>query len=1191
VKLLNDRYRLEAQLGQGGMGVVYRAYDILLDRPIAVKVLSDESKDRLGTQGRARLLSEAQAAARLSHPNIVAIFDAGEAEGLPYIVMELLTGDSLFDHRPETLPEILSIAIQIASALEHAHSYGVIHRDLKPENIICQGDGKVKLTDFGLARSASSRLTAEGAIVGTVFYLAPEAALGHGTDQRSDLYALGVLLYEMVTGVLPFQGDDPLTVISQHLYSPVTPPHAHREDLPADLEKLILSLLEKDPNNRPASAKEIVDILKSIDAAAESAVKDSTAEMLMLDRITRGRMVARERELSEMKSILKKAQTGEGHVLFVSGESGIGKTRLVKELLAQAAVSGARTLSGACYSEGGVPYAPFPQLIADSFRIKSSELDLPDYALADLAAISPELRSLSPSMPPAAPLESQSDQHRLFESISTWAAAAAARQPLLIFIDDIHWADRSTIYLIRHLARRLQQNRMLVVLTYREVELQDSSPVSSLIVDLNRERLSTRIKLSRLNREETQAMLEAMLNPSGAIPAALIDAIYRETEGNPFFIEEVTKALIEEGKICNTGECWVAPPDAEIEIPQSIRQTIQSRLSRLPQPAQDMLLLASIGGRQFDFEVIREASELDEDTLIDALEAAERAQIISELKISLKGPSFTFVHGLIPATLRESTSTLRRQRLHRRLAWAIEEVFPNEPTQFETLAYHFEQGGEVEQAIHYYSQAAEKALLIYANQEAEKYCRQALEMEPEGINRARLLSVLGEALFRQSHYDQARQYWLEAIEIYRQLSDPDSVAYQYAKVGRATWYLDDAPGSLSVSLQGISEVKAMAETSGKLEFRGYAYLLHEAARAYCFNNQPSEALPLCRQALELGERLGNLEVQAETLATMGIIYTQPLEEREKYLLSAIAIAEQAGLPASAARAHMNLGAILRERPAIEEAFEHIMIAEERAGSWGNPSWQHGFLGAAAELALALGKFKWVEDIMAKMEALQGDIPNPAIPKLYARLLKSQYLRFTGLMEEAKNILLESLQDERVIGEKKIELSFLHVLTDIYMEEGQLEEALALLQNGLPNQADFMLEDNIISLRILQAFTLARLGRTQEALVELEKVNWKAPHIQSMHHEKHLKKLVHAEIAGVEGRFDEAEALIWEAGTFFGDYGLRWYQAKTYLEGSRLMGASAEIKHQESSRLLLEKAAQVFTELGLPDYVKKTIKTS
>jgi len=191
---INQRYQLVSELGRGGMGIIYRAHDSVLEREVAVKVLSEST---LSIDGRARLLREAQAAAQLNHPNIVAIHDAGEAQGIPFIVMELIRGEPLIGEF--SLEEIFSFGQQMCAALEHAHAHGIIHRDLKPENVLVTADGTVKLTDFGLAHTAASRLTTEGTIVGAVFYFAPEQALGQEISERTDLYALGVVLYELTT--------------------------------------------------------------------------------------------------------------------------------------------------------------------------------------------------------------------------------------------------------------------------------------------------------------------------------------------------------------------------------------------------------------------------------------------------------------------------------------------------------------------------------------------------------------------------------------------------------------------------------------------------------------------------------------------------------------------------------------------------------------------------------------------------------------------------------------------------------------------------------------------------------------------------------------------------------------------------------------------------------------------------------
>src|SRR6476619_5318339 len=255
--ILRERYRLDSELGRGGMGTVFRATDLELRREVAVKILSATSQT---SDGRERLVREARAAAALNHPHIVTIHDVGEASGFPFLVMELVQGPRLSQARPTDLARVVAIAVQICDALEHAHSHNIIHRDLKPDNVLLSttGDsGGVKLADLGLALPVlDARISRAGIIVGTASYMAPEQAMGQTIDGRTDLYALGVLLYELTTGRLPFTGDDPLTIVSQHVHAPIVPPRVLRSDIPCGLETVIVRLLSKDPAQRFSTASE-----------------------------------------------------------------------------------------------------------------------------------------------------------------------------------------------------------------------------------------------------------------------------------------------------------------------------------------------------------------------------------------------------------------------------------------------------------------------------------------------------------------------------------------------------------------------------------------------------------------------------------------------------------------------------------------------------------------------------------------------------------------------------------------------------------------------------------------------------------------------------------------------------------------------------------------------------------------------
>lgn len=260
------RYELENVLGRGGMGVVYRGRDRLLDRVVAVKVLPAQfASDTILVQ---RFEREARAVARLNHPNIVSIFDTGRDGTVRYIVMEFVSGESLAQRLSErgALPvsEAVGIAAQIADALAAAHAAGIVHRDIKPANVMIQPDGACKVLDFGIARAAAeAAMTQDASMLGSVLYMAPETALGQTADARSDIYSLGCVLYEMLTGELPFWGEVPAAVISQHVSAPPQPPRELAPSIPVALDALVIRMLAKDPAGRPRDASAAAAALRA----------------------------------------------------------------------------------------------------------------------------------------------------------------------------------------------------------------------------------------------------------------------------------------------------------------------------------------------------------------------------------------------------------------------------------------------------------------------------------------------------------------------------------------------------------------------------------------------------------------------------------------------------------------------------------------------------------------------------------------------------------------------------------------------------------------------------------------------------------------------------------------------------------------------------------------------------------------
>jgi beta-lactam-binding protein with PASTA domain/tRNA A-37 threonylcarbamoyl transferase component Bud32 len=276
--LFDGRYRIVRKLGTGGMANVYLAEDEVLGRRVAIKILNDRHAG--DDQFVERFRREAKNAASLSHPNIVSIYDRGEAEGTYYIAMEYLDGRSLKELIVARGPAPVNIAIeyarQILAAIRFAHRHGIVHRDIKPHNVLVDGEGRLKVTDFGIARAGASQMTEAGSIIGTAQYLSPEQAKGAPVDQTSDLYSVGVVLYELLTGVVPFSGDTPVEIAMKHLSSTPEPPSVKRAEVPRELDLVVMRALAKDPGDRYQSAEEMDADLERV--ARGASVSPATEE-------------------------------------------------------------------------------------------------------------------------------------------------------------------------------------------------------------------------------------------------------------------------------------------------------------------------------------------------------------------------------------------------------------------------------------------------------------------------------------------------------------------------------------------------------------------------------------------------------------------------------------------------------------------------------------------------------------------------------------------------------------------------------------------------------------------------------------------------------------------------------------------------------------------------------------------------
>src|SRR5262245_42144019 len=411
----NGRYQVQSLLGEGGQKGVFLARDSQLDRDVVIGLLNGRCVEA-DTLKRLRL--EAKAMARLGeHPNVVTVFDIGEEDGNRYIVAQYVRGGSVADllsaRRPQPLelPKAMRIAAQTCRALAHAHAHAILHRDVKPANVWLMPDGTVKLGDFGLALSLDhAQLTQEDMRVGTAAYIAPEQALGSQVTPQSDLYALGVMLYEMAAGRRPFYGDTALAVVSQHINSRPVAPAWHNPAIHEALDRLILELLAKSPVDRPTSAAVVADALEAMLTGAPPAEVEPALvrQRTPLDGLASGVFVGRTREITQLREGLEAALAGRGRLLLVSGEPGSGKTRLTEELTTYARMRGAGVLVGKCFDDKGAPaFWPWLQAIRRYAQDRApGELhDVMGPGAADIAQLDSEIRQRLPAMPTPPTLE------------------------------------------------------------------------------------------------------------------------------------------------------------------------------------------------------------------------------------------------------------------------------------------------------------------------------------------------------------------------------------------------------------------------------------------------------------------------------------------------------------------------------------------------------------------------------------------------------------------------------------------------------------------------------------------------------------------------------------------------------------------------------------------------------------------
>ena len=854
------RYQVRRFLGQGGRKRVYLSTDTTTGAEVALALYDTVG---VGAAIQARARREAEAMRKLGdHAHVVTVLDTGEDDGNPFIVSSYMPGGDVQGMlaaagRHLEVSRAVEIAADVTRALEHAHARGIVHRDLKPANVWIDDDGHARLGDFGLATTEARSRVSGGTLVGTVAYLPPEQAIGQATGPKSDLYSLGALLYEMLTGQPPFPGDDAVSIISQHLHADPVPPSRHNPEVPEALDRVVLVLLAKQPEDRPANATEARgQILAAMEEQPDEAAEARPANPL--ESLAGGVFVGREHELEQLREAVDGGLSGRGSLQLLVGEPGIGKTRAAEELATYARVSGARVYWGRCREDEGAPaYWPWVQAIRGYAR------DADPVALAwQLGGGAAEVAQLIPEVAekldiePGERADSEEARFRLFDSVTSLLLAAARDRPLVIVLDDLHWADEPSLLLLRFATRELASSGLLILGTYRDVELGRHHPLARVLGEISGIEGSGRIPLRGLGVGAVERYIE--MTSGAPSPPGLAEAVQEQTDGNPFFVGEVVRLLASEGKL--TGASSVA----ELQIPQGVREVVGRRLDRLSEQTNDALRIAAVIGRDFDGDLVARVARQSREELMKAAREAIAERLVTEVE----DERFSFAHALVRDTLYEELSPPKRSALHEATGLAIEQICGgNVEERLGELAHHFLAAaprGDLAKAIDYAQQAGAQDMEQLAYEDAVDVYGRALEVlelmeEPDEALRCRLLLLLGGAEAKSARVADARAAFERAAESARRLGDDDSLVG--AAIGIAV--LSDA-GRLDEQLLALID-EALDRIGPERTARRAALLSAKSAEMYWIDNDVSESEQLVSEAIEIAREIDSPSTLAAAL--------------------------------------------------------------------------------------------------------------------------------------------------------------------------------------------------------------------------------------------------------------------------------------------------------------------------------------
>jgi eukaryotic-like serine/threonine-protein kinase len=925
------RYLIEELIGSGGMGVVYRAFDRLTGRKVAFKhVRSPESSMLFTTVGesvdyRRALAQEFKTLASLRHPNIISVFDYGFDGNLqPYFTMELLEDpqDILQAGLGRPFQQQLDLMVQTLQALMYLHRRDIIHRDLKPDNVLVVG-GQVKLLDFGLAvqREIIERQQRES-ISGTLPYLAPELLLGQPASKQSDLYAIGMIAYELFSGKYPFSISSVDDLVGSIIH---TMPDVAALNLDPRVADVLSRLLSKSPEDRFSNAEEILSIYVEATGRALGTETNLTRESFL----QAAKFVGREAEFRRLVETLHGVIGGKGSAWLVGGESGVGKSRLLDELRTQGLIDGALVLRGQAVVQGGVPYT----LWRDALRTLCLQIDLSDREAGVLKSLVPDIGMLIGREVSDAPeLDPQTTQIRLLNTIED--VFSRQTRPLLVVLEDLQWADNESVELLRRLSQHVQRYPLMLVASFRDDERSDlPSELPGVPV----------LRLLRLEADKIAELSASMLGEAIGRQAEVTELLERETEGNIFFIVEVVRVLAEEaGQLDQIGKQTLP----QRVFAGGVKTIIQRRLNRIPEADRPLLAVAAVAGRHLDLALLAEiAPQVNQTQWLSVCANAAVLEVQDE--------RWRFAHDKLRESVVEQLDKDQHRNLHRQVAEAMERLYPGDVIHAGGLAYHWREAANEAKEAFYLVQAGEHALTTGAYKDAQQHLKRAVmlyeRLKVSPVQHAHVHWLIGRTLLTVGQLEQAKPHLEQAVAFagYPVPSSPGAIAGSLLKeVGQ------QIINRIRTGLLGRPLPPAHNLDSLKIVLRASESL----AEVYYYSAQRAPTLHVVIRGLNLAERGGAIakaELARSYSSMAGVMAIIPLKKMVRlYTRLADETLKYVDDPDAISWVMLSEGTHDNERGDLESAERRLRYGMQLAEQMGHSRrWQENATQAAKAMRL------------------------------------------------------------------------------------------------------------------------------------------------------------------------------------------------------------------------------------------------